>query len=376
MPRLSGGCEQMRIAFIHPFLFLYARGIERYIVNLANVLAQRGVEVDLLTWRWSAPIQIDVLDPRVHVHTFPTSRYYSAQAIVPFYVWHLLTNRYDFLWISFAGYGEAEALTLARRQRFGIEFQYPYAQVPHRYREFERYGLVQRATQIVSVSRFVAQGVREALGRDSIVINNGVDTQRFVPNPAARVQVRSALNLLSDTPLLVTTAALEERKGIQWVLRALPRVIQQFPNLVYLVLGDGPYRSELEQLARDVGIANHVRFLGVKADVTPYEQSADVFLILSRGEACALSPLESLACGVPVVAARHPPFDELIEPAYGLMVDEKDPSGVSEAVVGLLKDPARRQVMGAAGRERMIAEYTWARVGEQYINLHNAVVHS
>ena len=61
---------------------------------------------------------------------------------------------------------------------------------------------------------------------------------------------------------------------------------------------------------------------------------------------------------------------------YGLMVDENDASTVSDAVVGLLKDPARRQAMGAAGRERMLAEFTWARVGEQYINLLNAVVHS
>lgn len=357
----------MRIAFIHPFLFRYARGIERYTFNLANALAAQGVEVSLLTWRWQSPIQIDTLDVRVRVHTFPTARYFAAQAVVPFYVWHLLRQRYDFVWIYFADYGEAETLRFAPRQKFGIVFHYPFPQVPHRYHSFQRTGLAQRATQVVSVSRFVADGVRESLGRESVVIHHGVDALRFAPDPQARVRVRESLGLAPDAPLLVTAAALEERKGMQWVLRALPRVIERFPNVRYFVLGEGPHRAVLEQLARDLPIAAHVRFLGAQADVVPYLQAADVSLILARGEASSLSALESLACGIPVIAARQPPFDELISSEYGVMVDENDTNAVADALIDLLRDPARRARMGAAGRARVLADFTWEQVARQIL---------
>jgi glycosyltransferase involved in cell wall biosynthesis len=359
----------MRIALIHPFFYRYARGIERFTANLANALTRCGVEVDVITWRWRDPIQIDSLDPRVRVRTFRTGRYFSAKVAVPYYVWQLLVSKYDFVWIFFAGYGEGEALTLVGRQSFGIVFHYPYIQVPHRYREFEHCGLSQRAAQIVSVSEYVAEGVRQAFGRTSTVIHNGVDSKRFSPNDAERERVKAELGLAAGSPVLVSMAALEERKGIQWVLRALPQAIRQFPNLTYLVLGDGPSRGQLGQLASELGIQNAVKFLGARTDIVPYYQAADLLLLLSRGEASPLAIPESMACGVPVITSRHRPFDEYVKPEWGLQVEEEDHVQVAEAIIGLLSNPRRRAEMGTAGRSRVLLDFTWERIGQQYLNL-------
>lgn len=358
-----------RIAFIHPFLFRYARGIERYTLNLANALTRRGVQVSLLTWRWQEPVQIEKLDSSVQVHIMPTSRYYAAAAVVPFYVRELASNRYDLVWIYFAGYGEAEALTLVRGQRFGIVFHYPSAQVPHRYREFTRYGLARRASRIVSVSRFVADGVREALGRESVVIHHGVDTNRFAPDPLARDRIRKSLNLAPDTNLLATTAALEERKGVQWVLQALPRILSDFPNTTYLIVGDGPYREVLERQVRELGLMGCIRFMGTQVDTAPFYQAADLSLILSRGEASSFTALESMACETPIIAARRPPFKELITDDCGALVDETDPSEVAGTIIGLLANADRRFAYGKAGRARVMAEFTWDRSAAEYVRL-------
>jgi glycosyltransferase involved in cell wall biosynthesis len=366
----------LRVAIIHPFLFRYARGIERFTFNLANVLARGGIEVNLLTWRWQSPIQIDALDANVRVHFFPTTRYYSAQAIVPFYVAHLQRHRYDFVWIYFAGYGEAEALSLLRRQQFGIVFHYPYCQVAHRYREFLRYGLAQRAAHLVSVSRLVSEGVRESLGRTSTVIHHGVDAQLFKPDSGVREQLRSALNLSTDAPVLLTAAALEERKGVQCVLASLPHILREFPDVMYLVVGDGPYRATLETRTRELGLGEHVRFLGPVANVAPYYQAADVSLILARGEASSLMALESLSCGVPVIAADQPPFDELITPDCGVMVDETDAQQVAKVTIDLLTDSSKRKSLGAAGRTKIQSDFTWAQVGEKYARLLDGVSHT
>lgn len=359
----------LKLAILHPFQFRLARGIERFTFNLANALVQDSVDIHLVTWRWSQPVEIDVLDPLVRVHFMPTSRYYPAKAVVPFYVWHLLRQRYDFVWVYFAGYGEAEALNLVRLQPFGIVFHYPYAQVPHRYEEFRRSGLATRASQIVSVSQYVADGVREALGRDSVVIHHGVDTERFRPEPEARARVRESLGLSPSAPLLVTAAALEERKGVQRVLRALSEVLQTCPDTTYLVLGDGPHRSTLEKLAHELNVDGHVRFLGAQTDVVPFLQAADVSLILARGEASSLAALESLACGVPVLAAQQPPFDELIESDYGLLVDESDKIAVAAAINGLLGDPTLRKAMGQVGRRQVLQHHTWDQVADSYLRL-------
>ncbi len=359
----------MRVAIIHPFLFRYARGIERFTLNLANALARREEEVHLLTWRWRDPIRIGALDRVVRVREFPTGRYFAAQFIVPFYAWDLLTGAYDFIWIFFAGYGEAEALTLVRRQKFGIAFHYPLAQVPHRYQEFRRYGLIDRAAQIASVSQHVADGVREFCGRASAVIHHGVDASQFAPDPSARARVRAELNIAPDAPLLVTVAALEERKGVQRVLCALPLVLGEFPGARYLILGEGPYRAALEQLARELNLATSVHFLGATENAARYFQAADLSLILARGEASSLSALESLACGVPVIAAGRPPFDELIQPGYGLMVNEASPREVGGAILGLLQDSVRRRAMGEVGRTRVIADFSWERAAAQYVKL-------
>lgn len=359
----------MRVAIIHPFLFRYARGIERFTYNLANALARRDVNVHLLTWHWQNPLRIDVLDPRVRVKIFPTPRYFAARFMVPFYTWDLLTSQYDFVWIFFAGYGEAEALTLARRQKFGIVFHYPYEQVPHRYREFEKFRLIDRAAQIVSVSRHVADGVREFCRRDSTIIYYGIDSDRFAPNMQARTDVRASLQIALDAPWLISAAALEERKGIQWVLRALPRVLREFPKTRYIVLGDGPHRAALEQLRQELNVAASVDLIGAQENIVPWFQAADLSLILARGEASSLSALESLACGTPVIASCHPPFDELIESSYGIQADEEDSQAVAEAILGLLRDPARRHAMSEAGRARVVADFSWDRAAEIYLQL-------
>jgi phosphatidylinositol alpha-1,6-mannosyltransferase len=215
----------------------------------------------------------------------------------------------------------------------------------------------------------VADGVREAFGRESAVIHHGVDTERFKPDPGTRVRLRAAQNLSADAPVLVTAAALEERKGVQWVLRALPDILREHPETTYLVLGDGAYRPTLERMSRELGVEKRVRFLGAQAEIVPFYQAADVSLILARGEASSLTALESLACGVPVIAAQQSPFDELLAPEYGVMVNEQDARQVASAINGLLGDDARRRAMGEQGRARILADFTWERVGEEYARL-------
>jgi glycosyltransferase involved in cell wall biosynthesis len=360
----------MRIAFIHPFLFRFPRGIERFLFRLANALARCGVEVEILTWRWPAPVVIDDLDPAVRLRVLPAPRYFAAKCIAPLYAYHLLRRSYDFVWIFFAGYGEAEALSLASLARelpYGVSLHYPFNLVPHRYREFRRLGCIRNARRIVSTSRYVAEGARRAFGRGSDIIRTGVDTSLFRHGPEEREAARRTLGLRPDDSVVLTVAALEGRKGIHHVLNALPEVRKARPRLKYLVVGEGPARAELQARVSQLGLDEVVRLAGSTANVLPYYQAADVFALLSHGEAAPIAPLEAMAAELPLVVARQPPFDEIVGEGCGVLVAEDKPAEVAREIGLFLSEGGRGRAAGEAGRRRVCREFTWERIARQYL---------
>jgi glycosyltransferase involved in cell wall biosynthesis len=342
-------------------------------VAISRALIDNGVRVSMLTWRWPQPVTWPELDPRVNIWALPTARYYAARFIVPFYVAHLWRHRYDMVYIHFADYGEAAALNtlhlLRRPQTYSIVFHFPYSQVPHRYETLASSNLVACADTLIAVSDFVAREAQAFLSRSCAVIPHGVDTKVFQPDRSRRSAVRAELDVSPEAPMLLTVAALEERKGVQWVLRVLPLIMNEVPDVVYVAIGDGPYRPRLEGLANELGITDQVRFLSARADVARYYQAADLMVILSKGEASSLVSLEAMACELPVIASMHPPFDELIAPEWGCQVDEMDTQGLADTVTTLFSDPERRRCMGQAGRAHVMKRHTWDRVAQQYLDL-------
>lgn len=186
------------------------------------------------------------------------------------------------------------------------------------------------------------------------------------------MKMRQKFGISPNTPVLVTSAALEERKGVQWVLRALPEIKQEYPDVKYFVLGEGSYRTELESLVKDLDLEGNVFMPGVRTDIQHYYQLADVALLLSYGEASPLTPLEYMACELPVITSQHPPYDEIIQPEYGVMVNERNSSEVAGAIKCLLRDQHLRRTMGMNGRQYILTEHTWGKIAAQYLALINS----
>jgi glycosyltransferase involved in cell wall biosynthesis len=346
----------MKLAILHPFLCRYARGIEHYVVSLSSALAAAGADVTLLTWRWPLPVRIGRLDKRVRVRQMADSRYYRAQLAGIWYAWQLSRERYDQIIVHWADYGEAMAIRLAdrvRRQRVTAVMHYPLDLARWRYEAFRRSGLDRRADEIVSVSRFVADGVLRAWGRSSAVIGHGVDRAHFRPDPAQRLALRCRLGLPAAAQVLVSVAALEWRKGVQRVVAALP----ELPQLHYLVAGEGPDRRRIEATVAASSAGERVHLLGAQEDVAPLLQASDAFVLLAEGEASSLATLEAIACGLPVLVADVPPFDELVAPAQ--RVSLHDPALLPAALGALLRSAAP----SSAGLR------SWDAIARQYLEL-------
>lgn len=363
---------ETRWAFIHPFQLRLQRGIEVYLWNLTATLSRQGVSVDILTWAGPLDIPDYALIPGVKLYSVPYVRYFQAQFAVLYYVYWLLRGNYQHVFVHFADYGEGLALHLARFVRpipFSVVFHFPPSLVPHRYREFERWFFQSDAKHLIAVSQATAKEVVQWAGCSCEVIGHGVDTGRFRPDAALRKQVRQELGITDESPVLISVAAMEERKGMQWVIRAMPKVLEKSPDTRYLILGDGPYQAELERLVCNLSLQSKVLFLGFQRDVEPYLAASDIAMLLSWGEASPVSLLEFAAAGLPVLTSLHPPFPDLIQPDWGQMVSEQDVEQLSRAILGLLLDAELRIRQGARARTWVSENHDWHQVARQYIDL-------
>ena len=147
--------------------------------------------------------------------------------------------------------------------------------------------------------------------------------------------------------MLLTVGRLYARKGMDRVIESLPELLGMFPDLVYVIVGEGPYRANLAGLAEALGVADSVIFAGELRDdeVTDHYALADVFIMANRTmpdgdtEGFGLVFLEANACGIPVIAgsAGGSP-DAVRDGVNGLVIDGDDAGAIARAVAAVLAD--------------------------------------
>ncbi len=169
------------------------------------------------------------------------------------------------------------------------------------------YRLLARRTQlVVTVSDALAEHYRTTYGYWAPTIRtirNGVDMEKFSPT-ADRASAKAALGLAGLSPVVGSVGRLVPVKGYDILLRAAALLIRQRPDARFLLIGDGPEKTNLQSLARQLGVENHVQFAGEQADVVPFYQAMDLFVSSSHSEGISNVILEALACGVPVVGTE------------------------------------------------------------------------
>ena len=234
-------------------------------------------------------------------------------------------------------------------------------QVPHRRRWL---GL---AHHVVAANRFAAGllASRFAVAQKRIaLVENGVDLALFHPGPPPASFVKKFG--LQGRLVLVTITRLVPRKGVDRVIEAMPAVARRFPDVFYLIVGDGPQHSALQALAATLGVADRVAFVGaVPHDATVnFYRCADTVLLANREEkdeadGLPLVFLEANACGKPVIGGRAGGTAEVIRDGEnGFLVDGCDVGAIEAAICRLLDDAALRAAMGQKGLQ-MAQAWGW-----------------
>jgi N-acetyl-alpha-D-glucosaminyl L-malate synthase BshA len=218
------------------------------------------------------------------------------------------------------------------------------------YLPITRFG-IEQSDGVTAISAYLRERTLAAfkIKRPIQVINNFVNCDVYVARPALIAELRPQY-AAPDESLLVHLSNFRPVKRIADVVKVFAKVAEALPARLLLV-GDGPDRSTAEYLARKLGVADRIHFLGKQDNVNELLPCADLMLMPSEMESFGLAALEAMACRVPAIATRVGGVPELIEDGVdGRLFEIGDVDGMAQAAIELLRDPARLEAMSAAAR--------------------------
>lgn len=208
------------------------------------------------------------------------------------------------------------------------------------------------------------------------VVPNGIDSGAFSPGEPPAGLLRE-LELPDGAFVVGIVARLGEEKDHATLLRAVARLRSSRPEppLRLLVVGDGPLRSGLEALARDLGIADVVQFPGSRPDVPDLLRAMDVFVLPSLSEGFPNALLEAMATGLPVVASAVGGSREMVaDGETGFLVPPQDPERLAERLALLWDDPHLRSETGRAARSFVADGFSYGRTVRRFEDLYDRLL--
>ncbi len=229
--------------------------------------------------------------------------------------------------------------------------------------------------------------VRELIGNTPMIVDycvrHGWPRERtamisnFIPEPKAdwrdvRPEMRKKLKIADSMTVLMMAGRLHEVKGIDVALRVLAKLPKSF---VLLLVGEGPKRSELEALARELGVADRVRWAGWQDSVTPYAAAADLWLAPSLHEPLGNTALDAWVHEVPLIASRTGGLEMLVEDKVtGMRVEVGDSEGLCDVIQILTEDKNLQRKIVRGARETLVRDYSEDGIVDKYVSYYRHLI--
>ncbi len=354
-------------------------GAQRYLLRLAPLLEERGIEQVLAAPADSATAAAWVAQGRTHVE-LPTPAERSMRG--EHGQLHLARAAREALRVADSA---RRIAALGRALRVDVlhansHWSHPeaalasrLARVPavlHLHEESSRDAIghlrgyaVLGCDAAIAVSDAVARSLPRRAAARATVIRNGVDPDALEPGPADPA-LRATLSDVPASPLLLTLSRLDPLKGVDQVIRAVAALPEDLRDTRLAIAGAPSLVPEHGEHLRELGrelLGERVRFLGARNDVRALLLAADALVLGSSLEGLPLSVLEAQACGVPVVAYPTAGVPEVVTHGQtGLLARAGDHRDLAAQLALLLRDPALHERLGAGGRARVLAEGTLA----------------
>lgn len=318
--------------------------------ELGKALANRGHQVHFVTY--NQPARLDLFSENLFYHEVAVSKYplfdfppYEL-ALASRMVDVVRFEKLDVLHVHYA-IPHASAAFMAKQILATYGISIPVVTTLHgtditlvgndrTYKPVVEFSINQ-SDGVTAVSEHLKQDTYRFfdIHKDIRVITNFIDLSRFSSKPKDHFKKAIAP---SGEKILVHTSNFRKVKRAQDVMRIFAKVNEVIPSKL-LMVGDGQDRPECEQLARDLGVAENVRFLGKQEAVEEILSVSDLFLMPSQSESFGLAALEAMACKVPVISSNTGGLPELnVEGVTGFLRDVGDVDGMAEKSIYILED--------------------------------------
>lgn len=242
-----------------------------------------------------------------------------------------------------------------------------------------------RFDRVIAVSDSVKQEIlnHNISAGKVLTICNGIGTNRF-NNPKKVESARREFGIDKGCKVIGTVGRLSEEKGHIHLLNAATKVFQEYPKVVFLVVGDGPLRNDLEEKASALRQTQHVEkngpespfiFAGVRSDMPAIYSLMDIFVLPSLTEGLPMVLLEAMASQKPIVATNVGAIPKVIEHGHsGLLVQPGDTKGLAKAITDLLANPQKAYELAKNARRKVKQQFSSERMAEKYIDVYQDVL--
>jgi phosphatidylinositol alpha-mannosyltransferase len=373
----------VKLALVSPYDFAYPGGVTEHVANLAEQFIARGHEVHIV-----APSSDDETEPVIPVAapvhrigrvvsipangsvariTLSLRSYLQAKTL-------LQEEQFDLIHLHEPLMPALPLTVLRHSNTTNIGTFHAFRNTPLTYfygkpilRPFFR-----KLHGHITVSSAAQEFVGEYFPADYRIIPNGIDFPRFFR------RYKPLPELADGRPTVLFVGRLEKRKGLKFLLRAWPKVLERQPNARLVVVGRGrPLEGYRRFAARQGWSPEDVVFAGYvpSEDLPRYYQACDVFCAPNTGqESFGIVLLEAMAAGAPIVASDIPGYrDVLSNGVHGLLVEPRNPGAIADALCRLLSHPEQRAAMRRAGQQTAQA-YDWPRVATQVLDYYAEVL--
>jgi len=233
--------------------------------------------------------------------------------------------------------------------------------------------LVNNSSKTVTISSATLKScIDVALNEEKLeIIPFGVDTEFFRP-----IDVPKNENVFQ----ILSVGYLIERKGFEYLIRAIPTVLEKHKNVRLKIVGSGPLKEKLKSLIKEIGLKNSIEIIKNVSDekLLKIYNTSDLFVLPSivdsqgNTEGLGVVLLEAMACELPVIGSNVGGISDIIEDGEtGMLVGEKNVSGLYKSIIGLIENENLKKKLAIKGRELATGNFSWDKVAEEYMKIYS-----
>ena len=362
----ASSCSVAALRVCHVSMCLLTGGLERLLVDFSRFHDRQRFELDFVALSELGPPAGDIRQAGCRVHSVgedSSSRFSRLVRLTRFFRCRQIDvvhthNTYAHFYAALAARLAGVPVTVNTQHGRGCG---------NRRKARIQFRLANHVTrQIVAVSEDAAELCRDDDPRSAYKttrIWNGIDLDKFVFRGP------------SDTPTAISVARLSPEKDFGTLLKAVSLVRSAVPRFRLRIVGDGPERSHLERLARDLNVHDNVEFLGERSDIPELLAKAGFFVSSSLTEGISLTLLEAMAVGLPVLTTAVGGNPEVVvEGETGRLVPSEDPDALAAGIIAMCGDRVEWPAMGYLGRLRAEQCFDVRQMVEQYESLYRELL--